>query len=62
MPEYASYYVPRTKHELLIWIRQRYFNAGQTAAGLERYPKKRLLAVYYELISRVKEPELVEQS
>ena len=56
MAEYGSYYVPSNKRELIIWIQQRYWNAGQTAAGLERYPKKRLLAIYYELIRRIKEP------
>ena len=56
-----DYFVPRTKRELVIWIQRQYWNAGQTMAGLERYPKKRLMAIYFELIRRIKKPELVEQ-
>ena len=56
-----DYYVPPTKRELVIWIQKQYWNAGQTVAGLERYPKKRLMAIYFELIRRIKEPELAEK-
>ena len=57
-----DYYVPRTKRELVIWIQKQYWNAGQTCSGIEKFPKKRLFAIYYDLIRRIKEPELVEQS
>jgi hypothetical protein len=59
-----EYYVPSTKQELVTWIKSRYFSQGQTCSGIEHFPKKRLYAIFYELMSRVKEPqqELVEQS
>ena len=59
---YGQYYIPPTKRELLIFIKQRYFNMGQCVAGLDTKPKKQLYAIYYELIRRIKKPELVEQS
>ena len=58
----GEYYVPPNKRELIIWIKQRYFAIGQTVSGLERLPKKQLYSIYYELIRRIKKPELVEQS
>ena len=56
-----DYWIPPTKRELVIWIQRQYWNAGQTCAGIEQFPKKRLLAIYFELIRRIKKPELVEQ-
>ena len=56
-----DYWIPPTKRELVIWIQRQYWNAGQTCAGIEQFPKKRLLAIYFELIRRIKKPELAEQ-
>ena len=57
----SDYWIPPTKRELVIWIQKQYWNAGQTCMGIERFPKKRLMAIYFELIRRIKKPELVEQ-
>ena len=56
-----EYYVPSTKQELVTWIKRQYWANGQTCSGIEKFPKKRLYAIYY-LIRRIKKPELVEQS
>ena len=48
---YGQYYIPPTKRELLIFIKQRYFNMGQCVAGLERLSKKQLLAIFYRLLN-----------
>lgn len=56
-----DYWIPPTKRELLIFIKQRYFNMGQCVVGLDTKPKKQLYAIYYELIRRIKKPELAEK-
>ena len=50
----SAYWIPPTKRELLIWIKRQYWNAGQCVQGLDKYPKKRLMAIYYSLIAKVK--------
>ena len=55
----SEYYIPKSKKELIIWIKQRYFSQGQCVAGLDRLPVKRLYAIYYKLIEQVKEGSLV---
>jgi len=54
-----DYYIPKTKKELLIWIRQRYFSQGQCVHGLDKLPIKRLYAIFYRLLEQVKEGSLV---
>ena len=46
MPEF---YVPRTKQELVKWIKDRYIAIGQCVSGLERKPIKQLYAIFYSL-------------
>ena len=55
---HGDYYIPHTKKELLIWIRQRYFSQGQCVAGLERLTVKQLYAIFYRLLEQVKEGSL----
>lgn len=52
MPEY---YQPKTKRELVQWIRQRYFVRGQTCHGIEKKPVKALRAIFYEMIRQHRE-------
>lgn len=52
------YYMPKTKKEMIQWIKQRYFVRGQTTNGLDKKPIKQLQAIYFELINKVKEGTL----
>ena len=45
----GDFYVPRSKRELVEWIKQRYMAIGQCVSGLERKPTKQLYAIFYSL-------------
>ena len=44
-----DFYVPKTKRELVDWIKRGYLDRGQCVAGLERKPVKQLYAIFYQL-------------
>ena len=54
MPEY---YTPKTKSELIKWIKKRYWNAGKTAHDLNKMSKKQLYAIFYSILDRIRQKE-----